>query len=56
MLTFTLVSSPIEQNHKPGEANEDLAIDIEMYQRLVGTIIYLAHRRLDIAYAMSMII
>ncbi|KAF5468706.1 hypothetical protein F2P56_012842 [Juglans regia] len=49
------VSTPIEPNHKLGEANEDPAVDKEMYQKLVGKLIYLAHTQPDIAYAMSVV-
>ncbi|XP_057514198.1 uncharacterized mitochondrial protein AtMg00810-like [Actinidia eriantha] len=49
------VSTPIEPNHKLGEAEEDIAVNREMYQRLVGRLIYLSHTRPDIAYAVSVI-
>ncbi|GFY96524.1 alcohol dehydrogenase 1 [Actinidia rufa] len=34
------VSTPIEPNHKLGEAEDDIAVNKEMYQRLVGRLIY----------------
>ena len=50
-----LVSSPMDPNHKFGEAKEEPVVDKRMYQRLVGRLIYLAHTRLDIAYSVSVI-
>ncbi|RCU30907.1 hypothetical protein DVA81_19785, partial [Acinetobacter baumannii] len=44
-------STPIDPNHKLGIANEDMAVDKEGFQKLVGKLIYLAHTRPDIAYA-----
>ncbi|KAL6331779.1 hypothetical protein AAG906_020119 [Vitis piasezkii] len=49
------VSTPMDPNHKLGEAKEEPMVDKRMYQRLVGRLIYLAHTRPDIAYSMSMI-
>nr|KYP66558.1 Copia protein [Cajanus cajan] len=34
---------------------EDIAVDKEMYQRLVGRLIYLSHTRPDIAFAVSLV-
>lgn len=48
-------STPIEPNHKLSIAAENLPVDKEMYQRLVGKLIYLAHTRPDIAYAVSVV-
>ena len=48
-------STPIDPNHKLGEAEGDTSVDREMYQRLVGKLIYLSHTRPDIAYAVSVI-
>lgn len=53
MLGCKPVDTPIEQNHKLGEANEDVVVDRGVYQRLVGKLIYLSHTRPDIAYAVS---
>ena len=53
MLGCKLAETPIEQNHRLGEANEDQLVDRGNYQRLVGKLIYLSHTRLDIAYAVS---
>ncbi|KAI3459864.1 hypothetical protein Pfo_016527, partial [Paulownia fortunei] len=49
------ISTPIDLNHKLGEAEEDVAVDKGRYQRLVGRLIYLSHTRPDIAYAVSVI-
>ncbi|XP_071919968.1 secreted RxLR effector protein 161-like [Coffea arabica] len=55
MTASKLVRAPIEQNHKLGEIHRDKAVDREMYQRLVGKLIYLAHTRSDIVYSVSVI-
>ena len=47
--------TPIEQNHKLGEATEDAMVDKGRYQRLVGKLIYLSYTRPDIAYAVSVV-
>ena len=49
------ISIPIDPNHKLGEAEEDIAVDREMYQRLVGRLIYLFGTRPDITYVVSVI-
>ena len=49
------VSTPLDPNHKLGEAKEEPVVDKRIYQRLVGRLIYLAHTRPDIAYSVSMI-
>ncbi|KAL5540377.1 hypothetical protein UlMin_045222 [Ulmus minor] len=48
-------STPIDPNHKLGEAEEDSAVNGENYQRLVGKLIYLSHTRPDIAYAIGVV-
>ena len=48
-------STPIDQNLRLGEAEKDATVDKEMYQCLVGRLIYLSHTRPDIAYAVSVI-
>ncbi|RVW96044.1 Retrovirus-related Pol polyprotein from transposon RE1 [Vitis vinifera] len=45
------VSTPMDPNHKLGEAKEEPMVDKRMYQRLIGRLIYLAHTRPDIAYS-----
>ncbi|XP_071919974.1 uncharacterized protein [Coffea arabica] len=49
------VGTPIEQNHKLGKAHEDKVVDREMYQRLIGKLIYLAHSKPDIVYSVNVI-
>lgn len=49
------VATSIEPNQKLGEAKEEPSVDKEMYQRLVGKLIYLAHTRPNIAYLVSVI-
>ncbi|CAL8991370.1 unnamed protein product [Prunus brigantina] len=44
--------TPIEMNHKLCEGMDQEPTNKEQYQRLVGRLIYLAHTRPDIAYAM----
>ena len=48
-------TTPIDPHHKLGEAKEDGMVDTEMYQRLVGELIYLFHTRPDISYAVSVL-
>ena len=48
-------STPVDPNIKLGSAEEDIAVDKEMYQRLVGRLIYLSHTRPDIAFAVSLV-
>ncbi|CAL9007664.1 unnamed protein product [Prunus brigantina] len=45
--------TPIEMNHKLCEGMDQEPTNKEQYQRLVGRLIYLAHTRPDIAYAVS---
>ncbi|RVW65369.1 Retrovirus-related Pol polyprotein from transposon RE1 [Vitis vinifera] len=52
-LACRLVSTPIDPNHKLEEANDNPIVNREMYQRLVGKLIHIAHTRPDIAYAIS---
>ena len=49
------VSTPMDPNHKLGEAKEKPMVDKRMYQRLVVRLIYLAHTRPDIAYSVSLL-
>ena len=49
------VETPIEQNHRLSEFVEDVTVDRESYQKLVGKLIYLSHTRPDIAYAVGVV-
>ena len=48
-------NTPIDPNLKLGNAKEDTAVDKEMYQRLVGRLIYLSHTRPDVAFVVSLV-
>ena len=48
-------STPIDPNLKLGNTEEDTVVDKEMYQRLVGRLIYLSHTRPDVAFAVSLV-
>lgn len=50
-----LASTPINPNLRRGKAKEDIAVDGETYQWLVGRLIYLSHTQPDMAYAVSLI-
>lgn len=54
-IEFKPAESPIEPNHRLGEAHENAAADKGAYQRLVGNLIFLSHTRPDIAYAVSVV-
>lgn len=45
----------IDPNTKLSKAEEDIEVDNERYQRLIGRLIYLSHTWPDIAYAVSVI-
>ncbi|CAJ2655949.1 unnamed protein product [Trifolium pratense] len=47
--------TPIDPNIKLGNAEEDVAVNKERYQRLVGKLIYLSHTRPDVAFAVSLV-
>ena len=55
MMASKPVATPIEQNYKLSKALREKKVDRNMYQRLVGRLIYLAYTRLDIAYSVSVI-
>lgn len=44
------LSNPIDSNLKLGNADDSVAMDKEIYQRLVGKLICLSHTRPDIAF------
>ena len=47
--------TPIDLKHILDNDEEGVTTDKGQYQRLVGKLIYLAHTRLDIAYAVSVV-
>ncbi|BFG36682.1 hypothetical protein CerSpe_229560 [Prunus speciosa] len=55
MLDCKPIDTPSEQNHKLGIYPDQVPTDKERYQRLVGKLIYLAHTRPDIAYAVNIV-
>ncbi|KAI5323399.1 hypothetical protein L3X38_032471 [Prunus dulcis] len=55
MLDCKPINTPSEQNHKLGLYPDQVPTDKERYQRLVWKLIYLAHTRPDIAYAISVV-
>ncbi|CAA7408973.1 unnamed protein product [Spirodela intermedia] len=46
---------PIDPNQKLCMTNEEISIDREMYQRLIGRLLYLTHTRPDISYVVSIL-
>ncbi|BBG99845.1 Seven transmembrane MLO family protein [Prunus dulcis] len=55
MLDCKPIDIPSEQNHKLGLYPDQVPTDKERYQRLMGKLIYLAHTRPNIAYAVSVV-
>ncbi|CAL9025618.1 unnamed protein product [Prunus brigantina] len=55
MLDCKPIDNPSEQNHKLRFYSDQVPTDKECYQRLVGKLIYLAHTRPDIAYAVRVV-
>ncbi|KAM2672014.1 hypothetical protein EV1_007763 [Malus domestica] len=55
MLACKPADTQIELNHKLGEYPDQIPTNKERYQRIVGKLIYLAHTRPDIVYAVSMV-
>ena len=47
--------TPIDPNIKLGGIQDGIPVNIQQYQRLVGRLIYLAHTRPDIAFAVSLV-
>ena len=54
-IEYKPIYTPMDPNHKLGEAIEEPMVNKRMYQRLVGRLIYLAHTRPDISYSVSVI-
>ena len=55
LLDSKSTDTPIIQNHIMGEYLDQVPIDKSRYQRLVGKLIYLSPKRLDIDYVVSVI-
>ena len=55
MLGCKPVETLIEPNHKLRGTIEDDMVDHDLYQRLIGKIIYLSHTRPEIAYVVGVI-
>ncbi|KAA0042053.1 Retrovirus-related Pol polyprotein from transposon TNT 1-94 [Cucumis melo var. makuwa] len=55
MLGCRPADTPIEFNCKLGNSDDQVPIDKEQYQRLVGKLIYLSHTRPDISFAVSVV-
>ncbi|KAL0549790.1 hypothetical protein IC582_014279 [Cucumis melo] len=53
MLGCHPADTPIEFNCKLGNSDDQVPIDIEQYQRLVGKLIHLSHTRPDISFVVS---
>ncbi|KAL4038587.1 hypothetical protein IC575_002209 [Cucumis melo] len=49
------VDTPIELNCKLGNSDDQVPVDKEQYQRLVGKLIYLSHTRPNISFVVSVI-
>ena len=49
------VETPIEQSHKLNEGKGRTPVNKERYQHLVGKLIYLAHTKHNIAYAVNVV-
>ncbi|XP_058096141.1 secreted RxLR effector protein 161-like [Magnolia sinica] len=55
MLECKPADTPMVQNHKLGEYQDQVPTDKGRYQWLVGKLIYLSHTRPDIAYSVSVV-
>ncbi|KAA0025813.1 Beta-galactosidase [Cucumis melo var. makuwa] len=53
MLGCRPADTPIEFNCKLGNSDDQIQVDKEQYQRLVGKLIYLSHTRPNISFAVS---
>ncbi|KAL4030380.1 hypothetical protein IC575_008616 [Cucumis melo] len=55
MLGCCPADTSIEFNSKLGNSDDQVPVDKEQYQCLVGKLIYLSHTRLDISFAVSVV-
>ncbi|KAL4012021.1 hypothetical protein IC575_029093 [Cucumis melo] len=55
MLGCRPADTPIEFKCKLGNSDDQVSVDKEQYQRLVGKLIYLSHTRPDISFAVSVV-
>lgn len=55
MLDCKPVNTPIETNHSLSISENQVPVNKERYHKLAGKLIYLAHTRPDIAYAVSVV-
>ncbi|KAA0045052.1 Cysteine-rich RLK (receptor-like protein kinase) 8 [Cucumis melo var. makuwa] len=55
MLGCRPANTPIEFNCKLGNSDDQVPVDKEQYQRLVGKLIYLSHTRPDIFFVVSVV-
>ncbi|KAL0556489.1 hypothetical protein IC582_005003 [Cucumis melo] len=55
MLGCRPADTPIEFNCKLGNSDDQVPVDKEQYQRLVGKLIYLSHIRPDISFVVSVV-
>ena len=55
MLGCQPVDTPIEEGLKLCVESNQVSTDKGRYQRLMGRLMYLAHTRLDLAYALSVV-
>ncbi|KAL0548965.1 hypothetical protein IC582_013444 [Cucumis melo] len=55
MLGCRPADTPTEFNYKLGNSDDQVSVDEEQYQRLVGKLIYLSHTCPDISFAVSVV-
>lgn len=55
MMGYKPCATPTKVNHRLKEDDSERLIDVDRYQRLVGSLIYLSLTRPNIAYAVSVI-
>ena len=55
MLACKPLSTPMDSNLKLGNEDDNVEVDKEMYQHLVGKLIYLSHTRPHITFVVSLV-